>query len=108
MLPKAVGKVVISKKRWCGRDRSKEALVALPQSQEKEGMPQEGTPAPAHADFGLVFMEFSQFQTSLTLTGKCTGEFLHPERMHPAALKGGPCQQVFFQDIWWCWVGAWI
>lgn len=81
----------------------------------------------AQAVLGLVFMEFSQFQTSLALTGKCTGEFLHPGRnclvlscvslpwsrdqvisvpeLHPTALKGGPCQQVFFQNIWCCWVG---
>lgn len=29
----------------------------------------------AQAVLGLLFMEFSQFQTSLALTGKCTGNF---------------------------------
>lgn len=33
--------------------------MALPQSQEEEGMPWEGAPALAHAVLGLVFMEFS-------------------------------------------------
>lgn len=51
--------------------------MALPQSQEEEGMPWEGAPALAHAVLGLVFMEFSQFQTSLALTGKCKRGFLH-------------------------------
>lgn len=54
--------------------------MALPQSQEEEGMPWEGAPALAHVVLELVFMEFSQFQTSLAFAGKCKREFLHPGR----------------------------
>lgn len=35
------------------------------------------------------------------------GEEISVPELHPTALNGGPCQQVFFQNIWWCWVGAW-
>lgn len=35
------------------------------------------------------------------------GEVISVPGLHPTAFKGGPCQQVFFQNTCWCWVGAW-
>lgn len=91
MLSKAVGIIVIIKKRWCGRDRSKEALVALPQSQEEEGMPWEGAPALAHAVLGLVFMEFSEFRQGLPSQVSVQG--ISPSR------EDLPCPQLCFLAV---------
>lgn len=87
-----------------------------------------GTRSPWAGFYGVL-----RVQTRLALTGKCTGDFsiqgglalssavfpccgagsggagevISVPGLHPTVLKGGPCQQVFFPNTWWCWVGAW-